>query len=175
MSEATLGSSISFRAVTQADEEFLLKLYKSSRGDDLRGLGWSEERISEFLEMQHEAHRNLQSDHEQLSDQLVLLDGKRIGRLSIEARADEIRCLDLAVLPAYRSQGVGTLLIHRLQAQAALAGCPLHLQVIRFNRAVNLFERLGFRRTSETGTHFQMEWLPANVRSNRGQPPEQPA
>jgi hypothetical protein len=34
------------------------------------------------------------------------------------------------------------------------------LQVIRFSRAINLFERLGFVRTSETGTHFQMEWKP---------------
>jgi predicted RNA binding protein YcfA (HicA-like mRNA interferase family) len=32
--------------------------------------------------------------------------------------------------------------------------------VIRFNRALNLFERLGFVRSSETGTHFQMEWQP---------------
>jgi len=33
-----------------------------------------------------------------------------------------------------------------------------------------LLERLGFRRTSETGSHFQMEWLPGSVGSpaNRG-------
>ena len=167
--------SITLQPVTDSDEDFLLELYKSSRGDDLRGLGWSEDGISEFLEMQHEAHCNLQNDHEHVSDQLVLIDGKRIGRLSIEALAGEIRCLDLALLPEYRNQGVGTLLIHRLQAQATSAGCALHLQVIRFNRAVNLFERLGFQRTSETGTHFQMEWLPANVRSNRRHPPKPPA
>src|SRR2546429_504811 len=67
--------SITLRPVDETDEGFLIELYKSSRGDDLRGLGWSEDRISEF------------------------------------------------------------------------------------------FERLGFRRTSETGTHFQMEWLPEAVSS----------
>ncbi|PYS70956.1 MAG: GNAT family N-acetyltransferase [Acidobacteria bacterium] len=167
--------SITLQPVSGSDEDFLIVLYKSSRGDDLRGLGWSKDRISEFLEMQHEAQRNLQNDDEHVSDQLVLMDGKPIGRLSIEPRADEIRCIDLALLPDYRNQGVGTLLIQRLQEQARSASIPLRLQVIRFNRAVNLLERLGFRRTSETGTHFQMEWLPANVRSNRVHPPEQPA
>jgi hypothetical protein len=47
-----------------------------------------------------------------------------------------------------------------LQDEAKKADQPLRLQIIRFNRAVNLLERLGFIRTSETGTHFQMEWLP---------------
>ena len=157
--------SITLRPVEETDGNFLIELYKSSRGDDLRGLDWSEDRISEFLGMQYEAQRNLQNDREHVSDQLVLINGKPIGRLSIEAGADEIRCLELALLPDYRNQGLGTLLIQRLQAQAATAGCALHLQVIRFNRAINLFERLGFRRTSETGTHFQMEWLPEAVSS----------
>jgi N-acetylglutamate synthase-like GNAT family acetyltransferase len=71
----------------------------------------------------------------------------------------------LALLADYRNQGVGTLLIQRLQEQARPANIPLRLQVIRFNRAVNLLERLGFRRTSETGSHFQMEWLPGSVGS----------
>src|SRR6266446_5543397 len=62
MNDAAKASSISFRAVTPEDEEFLLKLYKSSRGDDLRGLGWSEDRISEFLEMQYEAQQRLHSN-----------------------------------------------------------------------------------------------------------------
>ena len=57
--------SITLRPVTETDEDFLIELYKSSRGDDLRGLGWDEDRISEFLEMQYVAQRNLQGDHEQ--------------------------------------------------------------------------------------------------------------
>ena len=157
--------SITLRPVEETDQDFLIELYKSSRGDDLRGLGWSEDRISEFLELQYEAQGNLQDDNQQASDQVVLVNGKRIGRLSIETRADEIRCIDLALLPDYRNQGVGTLLIQRLQQQAWSASIRLHVQVIRFNRAVNFLERLGFRRTSETGTHFQMEWLPEAISS----------
>ena len=64
-----------------------------------------------------------------------------------------------ALLPEYRNQGIGTLLLRQLQEEANRGRKPLRLQIIRFNRAVNLLERLGFVRTSETGTHFQMEWM----------------
>jgi ribosomal protein S18 acetylase RimI-like enzyme len=152
--------SISLRPATEDDRDFLLALYKSSRGDDLRGLGWDEERIDEFLEMQYEAHQNfLFTDYSDLQDQIVLSAGEPVGHLAVEQRPDEIRLVDVALLPEHRQRGTGALLIQELQTQAAAAQRPLRLQVIRFNRAAGLFERLGFRRTSETGTHFQMEWL----------------
>jgi ribosomal protein S18 acetylase RimI-like enzyme len=153
--------SITLRPATEDDQEFLLELYKSSRGDDLRGLGWSEDRVGEFLEMQYEAHSKfLDNDHPGIDDQIILSDGAAVGHLAVEPRADEIRLVDLSLVSASRNHGTGTLLIQELQTQSAAAQRPLRLQLIRFNRAVGLFERLGFRRTSETGTHFQMEWLP---------------
>jgi len=152
--------SITLRPATEDDRELLLALYKSSRGDDLRGLEWDEERIGEFLDMQYEAHQKfLINDHPNMQDQIVLSSGEPVGHLAIEQRTEEIRLVDVTLLPEHRQRGTGTLLIQELQTQAAAAQRPLRLQVIRFNRAVNLFERLGFRRTSETGTHFQMEWL----------------
>lgn len=161
MSEATLASSVTFRASTPADGPFLLALYQSSRGDDLRGLGWSEERISEFLEMQYEAQRRFhETDFQHADDQIVLLHGEPVGHLSIERRGGEIQCVDLALMPEHRNGGIGTFLILKLQDEAKRARQPLRLQVIRFSRAVPLLERLGFVRTSETGTHFQMEWVP---------------
>ena len=161
MSERPVDDSISLRPVTDADKNFLLELYQSSRGDDLRGLGWDEDRISEFLSMQHEAQQVFyQADYQQASDEVLLIEGEPAGRLIVDRREHEIRCVEIALLPAHRGAGVGTLLIQRLQDEARQADRPLRLQVIRFSRAVNLFERLGFERTSETGTHFQMEWRP---------------
>jgi len=152
---------ISFRSVTPEDEEFLLKLYKGSRGDDLRGLAWSEDRISEFLEMQYEVQRRfLRTDYRNASEEIVLFDGNPVGHLLIERREDGMHCVDVALTPENRSVGIGTFLIRRLQDEARRMSKPLRLQIIRFNRAVTLFERLGFVRTSETGTHFQMEWVP---------------
>lgn len=152
---------VSVRPVTADDAGLLLEIYKSSRGEDLRGLGWSEDRISEFLGMQYEAQKRFyEGEYKRATDEIVLWGGKPAGRLIVERREHEIRCIDVALLPAHRNSGVGTFLIRKLQDEARQAKKPLRLQVIRFNRAVNLFERSGFVRTSETGTHFQMEWMP---------------
>jgi GNAT superfamily N-acetyltransferase len=159
MSEQPGGGSIIFRPVTDADKDFLLELYQSSRGDDLRGLGWDEDRISEFLSLQHEAQQVFyQTDCQQALDEIVLIEGQPAGRLIVERREHEIRWIEISLLPAHCGAGVGTLLIQRLQDEARQVNKPLRLQIIRFNRAVTLLERLGFLRTSETGTHFQMEW-----------------
>jgi GNAT superfamily N-acetyltransferase len=154
-------NSISLRPATTEDREFLLAVFKSSRGDDLRELGWDEECVGEFLGMQFEAQQRLdQSEYPQADDQIVLCEGNPAGRLTVERRDHEIRCVDLALLPAHRNTRIGTFLVRQLQDEARLANKPLRLGVIRFSRTVSLFERLGFARTSETGTHFQMEWLP---------------
>jgi GNAT superfamily N-acetyltransferase len=153
-------NSIRLRAATPADEAFLLKLYESSRGDDLRGLGWEEERISEFLKMQYEAQqRFFESEYKRANNQIVLREDNLLGRLLVDRREHEIRCIDMALLPEYRNAGIGTFLLRQLQEEANRGRKPLRLQIIRFNRAVSLLERLGFARTSETGTHFQMEWM----------------
>ena len=161
MPDFTSFTSISLRTSTPQDAEFLLALYKSSRGDDLRGLGWDEARISQFLGMQYEAQQRFDaSEYKRPVDQVVLRSGQAVGRLTFETREHEIRCVEIALLPQHRNAGIGTRLIRELQNEAKRQKKPLRLQVIRFNRAVSLFERLGFQRISETGTHFQMEWTP---------------
>jgi len=160
MTEPTNEGSITLRAAATADEDLFLELYKSSRGDDLRGLAWDEDRISEFLEMQYEAQVKFYvTDFPDASDEAVLWESKPIGRLIVDRRADEIRLVDIALLPDYRNRGFGSQVVRKLQTEAAAQHKPLRLQVIRFNRALGLFERLGFVRASETGTHFQMEWI----------------
>lgn len=161
MAEAAQANSISLRPVTTEDAPFLLTLYKSSRGDDLRGLGWDEERISEFLGMQYEAQQRFQAnEYRRPVDQIVMRNDEPVGRLMFEPREHEIRCVDIALQPEHRSAGIGEQLLRELQIEAKRQKKPLRLQVIRFSRAISLFERLGFQRISETGTHFQMEWAP---------------
>lgn len=153
--------SIILRPVTEDDTIFLIGLYKSSRGDDLRGLGWEESRISEFLDSQYEAQQRFQAnEYKRPVDQVILRQSEPVGRLIFESREHEIRCIDLSLLPQHRNSGIGAQLIRDLQVEARRQKKVLRLQVIRFNRAITLFERLGFKRISETGTHFQMEWTP---------------
>jgi GNAT superfamily N-acetyltransferase len=161
MSDGHLGNSINLRPATVDDASFLLTLYKSSRGDDLRGLGWEEDRVSQFLEMQYEAQQRFQAnEYKRPVDQIVLANSEPVGRMIFDSREHEIRCVDITLLPLHRNSGIGSHLIRELQGEARRQKKALRLQVIRFSRAITLFERLGFQRISETGTHFQMEWTP---------------
>ena len=109
---ATMGfesEAISLRPVAPGDEEFLFAVYASSRGDDLESLGWNSAQIREFLESQYEAHRRvLQSEYRHAEDQVILVNGAAAGRLLVERRDHEIRGVDVALLPEFRNQGIGT-------------------------------------------------------------------
>ena len=74
------------------------------------------------------------------------------------AWSDEIRIVDIALLPACCNRGMGTTLVRGLQAEAAAAGKPLRIHVERFNPALRLYERLGFRQIDDRGVYLFMEW-----------------
>ena len=60
----------------------------------------------------------------------------------------------------HRGTGMGTALLKDLLAEAERAGKPVRLQVLKTNRAIRLYARLGFAITGESPTHLQMEWRP---------------
>lgn len=141
------------------DEAFLFEVYQSSRGDDLTALGWDAERVRNFLETQYAAQqRFLQAGYPQGEDRIIMLDTQPIGRILVERNEQEIRVVDVALLPQYRNSGIGTYLVRELLAEAARLGKPFRAQVIRSSAAVGLFERLGIVKIGETGSHYQMEW-----------------
>ena len=81
---------------------------------------------------------------------VIVVDGQPVGRLYVARWSDEIRIVDIALLSDYCNRGIGTTLLRGLQSEAAAAGKPLRIHVERFNPALRLYERLGFRR-SRTG------------------------
>jgi ribosomal protein S18 acetylase RimI-like enzyme len=82
-----------------------------------------------------------------------------VGRLIVVRTDEQIRLADIALLPEYRRAGIGTSLIKDLMVEAQKADKPVRLQVETLNpQAKLLYERLGFIKTGETSTHFQMEY-----------------
>src|SRR4030095_8776485 len=128
MPEFTAFASISLRAIAPEDDAFLLALYKSSRGDDLRGLGWDEQRVSDFLDMQYEAQQRFHTnEYKKPVDQIVVRGNEAVGRVTFEPREHEIRCIEVAILPRHRNAGIGTRLIRELQTEAKRQKKPLRL------------------------------------------------
>jgi ribosomal protein S18 acetylase RimI-like enzyme len=90
--------------------------------------------------------------------EIILVDGKPIGRSYIDRRDTEIRVLDLTLLPEFRGAGIGAQLFRALIAEAAAACKAVSIHVEVFNPALPFFERLGFAKKEEDGIYFLMEW-----------------
>ncbi|HYY43493.1 MAG TPA: GNAT family N-acetyltransferase, partial [Pyrinomonadaceae bacterium] len=142
-----------------ADEEFLFQLYASTRTEELAPLGWSAAQLTLFLRLQFEAQRRHYNAHFSPDrHHIILLDGQPVGRMWVELRADEIRAVDIALLPSVRGSGIGTQMLHELIAESIQTGLPLRFSVEKNNlRALPLYERLGFVVIGDIGTHFLME------------------
>jgi len=54
--------------------------------------------------------------------------------------------------------------LHGVQSEPAAAGRLLRIHVERFNPALRLYERLGFRQIDDRGVDLFMEWLAAPER-----------
>ena len=102
--------------------------------------------------------RHYQEHYAGAAFDVILVDGQPAGRLYVAREEDEIRIVDIALLPEYRNRGIGTTLLRGLQSEAAAAGKPLRIHVERFNPALRLYERLGFRRSTDRGVYLFMEW-----------------
>jgi GNAT superfamily N-acetyltransferase len=83
--------------------------------------------------------------------------GRRIGALSVSRTSEEVRIIEIQLLPEFQGKGIGTVLLQRELRFADERALPARLQVLRQNRARTLYERLGFRVCGETDTHFLME------------------
>jgi ribosomal protein S18 acetylase RimI-like enzyme len=116
--------------------------------------------------MQSDAQRKYYGEVYPSADYLIVLaDGAPAGRLYVARLADEIRLIDVAVLPEYRGRGIGTALISEVLAEARRSGRVVRIHVEIFNRAMRLYERLGFQKIEERGVYWLLEWSPARDRS----------
>lgn len=153
---------ISFRPIRPEDLDFLRRLYASTREQELAQVtDWSAEQKEAFLAQQFEAqHHHYQKYYPEASFDLILDGEEPIGRLYVSRWEREIRLVDVALVPAARGRGIGTTLLRDLLAEGERTGKPVSIHVERFNPALRLYRRLGFREIEEKGPYFLMEWRP---------------
>jgi ribosomal protein S18 acetylase RimI-like enzyme len=152
---------VTLRPLNEADGSFALSVYASTRAHELAPVPWDEEQKAAFVAMQFEAQSAHYAQHyDGLTSDVVLVDGEPAGRLLVARWREEIRIVDIALLPAFRGRGAGSELLAELIDEATEMGKRLSIHVERDNRALGLYERLGFRPVGETGVHLRMEWAP---------------
>jgi ribosomal protein S18 acetylase RimI-like enzyme len=154
------------RPVTDADRDFLLAVYASTREDELAQVEWQQGAREAFLEHQFSAQDgHYRANYPGASFDVIEVDGEPAGRLYVHRGAEEIRIMDIALAPAFRGRGVGTELLRELMSEAAGSGCSLSIHVEMNNPARRLYERLGFVPAGEHGIYVLMRWAQPNTAS----------
>jgi tetratricopeptide (TPR) repeat protein/ribosomal protein S18 acetylase RimI-like enzyme len=90
---------------------------------------------------------------------IIELDGEPIGRVVISRAREGLRLIDIALLPAHRSRGIGTAIVSGLIGEARIAGLPLKLDVAASNAAaLRFYRRLGFAVVASAPPYIQLDW-----------------
>jgi GNAT superfamily N-acetyltransferase len=156
------GGTVELRPVLESDNEFLLSVYASTRADELAQVEWVEGQKEMFLRWQFDMQRReYDTRFPDANYRLILIDQQPAGRIWVGSDDEQIRLLDIALLPEFQNRGVGTVLLERLKSDAQSAGKALrHMVFVLNNNADRFYERLGFEMIEDLGAYKHMEWRP---------------
>jgi ribosomal protein S18 acetylase RimI-like enzyme len=155
-------AGLTFRQMTGADLPFLARLYASTRAAELATAPWTDEQKTAFLDMQFQAqHAHYQQYYPEADWLVIMCAGEDIGRLYIERWPSQHCIIDIAFSPEYRGKGLGAALLRDLLDEAATAGKDVSIHVEKFNPAMRLYRRLGFRTEQDKGVYDLMRWTAA--------------
>lgn len=146
-------------SATAEDAAFLFQVYASTRAEELAVVPWPEAQKESFLRMQFEAQdQHYRAHYPSAQYQVIHHEGKPVGRLYVHESDDEIRIMDIALLPAWRGAGLGSAILRDILERATTSGRRVTLHVEHNNRARRLYDRLGFRPLSSDAVYVLMEW-----------------
>ena len=150
------------RSAIDADRPFLKELYFTSLQRTLAAAEISGDQQEKLIEHQFEAQdSSYRNQFPNANFNIVLLDGEPAGRIYIDRHHDDIRLIEMTLLPRFQNQGVGTSLIQELLNEAQQSKLPVLLHVEHWNPdARRLYLRLGFQDDEDIGTHWRMLWEP---------------
>jgi GNAT superfamily N-acetyltransferase len=123
---------------------------------------WADEQRQAFVKMQFSGqHQHYQQSYPAASHQIILASGQPVGRLYVARLEEEIRIVDITLMPLERNRGIGTFLLKGLMEEAEQTDRVLRIYVENFNPSLRLFERLNFKPVQQQGFHILLEWTPS--------------
>lgn len=157
-------ANITLRPVGPDDHEFLVEIYATTRADELALTPWTDEQRQSFVRWQFEAQQEHYAKHyPAATHDVIMSDGRQVGRFYVARLEQEIRIVDITILPPERNAGIGSYLLRQLLDEADLAGKLTRIYVEEFNPSLNLFKRLGFSPSEQNGIHVLMQRNPVSV------------
>ncbi len=159
---------IYLRQETEADLEFLCRLYGTIRERELEMTTWDTAQKEAFVRMQFLAQReHYLRYYPKASMQIIEAEGQPIGRLYVDRWTREIRIMDIALLPEFCGKGLGSQLIAAIQDEGRQTGKDVTIHVEKFNPALRLYQRLGFEIAGDKEVYYFMRWTPPAPSGNQ--------
>ena len=163
--------NLELEPVKAADEAFLFAVYASTRADEMALVPWDKAQREAFLRMQFNAQRSSYAVQFPNADyRIIVRDGQPAGRLIVDRSGEAILLIDIALLPEFRMAGIGSALMKQILTEAIESQKPVKLHVEKLNRALRLYERLGFSAIDENGIYIEMVWRPEQLSSSAARP-----
>lgn len=126
--------------------------------------GWNENEVEIFLRMQFQLqHVQYMENYKNGGTfEIILVDNIPAGRLYVQRKPDDIRIIDIALLPQFRRKGTGSKIMKELMTEADHKNISLSLHVEQNNPAMDLYESLGFQQKDLVGIYYFMERPPVS-------------
>lgn len=153
------------RRITEADLSFLAEVYASTRREELAEVPWTDAEKAAFLRWQFDNQHRYYQQYYPDSEFLIIEKAagasfEPIGRLYIDRWPDQIRLVDIALLPSHRGAGHGSALLRSILDEGQASGLAVSIHVEANNPAMTLYRRLGFVHVETNGVYHLMRREP---------------
>ncbi len=141
--------SFELRDARQRDYQFAKRLYIECMKSLLAKLGaWNEGDVLSKFKKYYELDQV----------QIISANNRDVGWLQLSETEHEINLDQIYLEEDFRCHTIGTRLIQSLMATAKVKKKPVLLSLVRNNRAVTLYKRLGFKVVAEDEIKLHMRW-----------------
>jgi ribosomal protein S18 acetylase RimI-like enzyme len=135
------------RAALEADCELARRIYLETTRPYVRHLAdWTDDFIVTRFAQRFDV----------ATTRMIELDGETIGWVRLSETDSEIVLEQIYLAPDRQGRGLGSILLRQLTEEWGPSGKPVALRVLKKNPARRLYERFGFRVTSENEIQYVM-------------------
>jgi GNAT superfamily N-acetyltransferase len=149
--------TVSLRPETDEDDAFLRRLITATIIQELGADSWPEPMRTHLAGMQYTMRRQaVRARYPGGESRIVLADGVECGWLFSADLPEVVWLVEVMVAAEFRGKGIGGFAVRQVIERAGER--PVHLKVnVTNDRAIQLYERLGFRRIGGDEVQYLME------------------
>lgn len=153
-------SLLTLRPRNENDTDFLITLYETSREEEMQWIIWNndEDRVNFFRQQYSAQHIHFYSNYENLDYDILMYNNEDIGRLVLHRTPDNLHCLDIIIVPAYRKLGIGTIVMQRIEEEVERKSITATLYFEKTKPYLeSIYTKYGFVVIDDIGTHKLMK------------------